>query len=48
MIILKSTKNLNLFICEEEFCEEEGTKVWASSESRIVDLCEMHYAKVKE
>jgi hypothetical protein len=43
MIVLKHTKNLNLFICEEEFCEDESTQIWASSESRIVDLCDYHY-----
>jgi hypothetical protein len=46
MIKLKHTKNLNLFICEEEFCHEESTKIWASSESRVVDLCDFHYSKV--
>lgn len=48
MIILKHTKNLNLFICEEEFCEEESTQIWASPESRIVDLCDLHYNQAKE
>jgi hypothetical protein len=48
MIVLKHTKNLNMFICEEESCEEESTHVWANSESRIVDLCDLHYGKAIE
>ena len=48
MIVLKSSNNLNFSICEEEFCEEDSTKIWASSESRIVDLCDLHYNQVKE
>lgn len=48
MIVLKSTKNLNLSICEEEMCQEESSQIWASSESRIVDLCDLHYSKAKE
>jgi hypothetical protein len=48
MIVLKSTKNLNMFICEEELCQDESTRVWASSESRIVELCDLHYGKAKE
>lgn len=49
MIRLKSVKgpnNLNTHICEEEFCEDESTRIWASSESRIVDLCDLHYGQV--
>jgi len=45
MIVLKNTKNLNLFICEEEACQDESTQVWASSESRIADLCDLHYSQ---
>jgi hypothetical protein len=45
MIVLKNTKNLNLFICEEESCKDESTQVWASSESRIADLCDLHYSQ---
>jgi hypothetical protein len=45
MIVLKSMKNLSLFICEEELCEDESTQIWASSESRIVDLCDLHYSE---
>jgi hypothetical protein len=46
MIVLKSIKNLSMFICEEELCQEESTLVWANSESRIVDLCDLHYSEV--
>lgn len=45
MIVLKSTKNLNMLICEEELCQDDSTRVWASSESRIVDLCDLHYSQ---
>jgi hypothetical protein len=45
MIVLKSTKNINLFICEEEFCQEESTHIWANSQTRIVDLCDFHYSE---
>lgn len=48
MIILKPAKgsnNLNFHICEEEFCEDDSTRIWASRESRIVDLCDLHYSK---
>lgn len=45
MIVLKSTANLNFSICEEESCQEESTQVWANSESRIVDLCDLHYGE---
>jgi hypothetical protein len=45
MIILKSTNNTNMFVCEEEFCEEESTRIWASPQSRIADLCDFHYSE---
>ncbi len=45
MIVLKGISSLNLLICEEELCEDESTQVWASSESRIVDLCDLHYSE---
>jgi hypothetical protein len=48
MIVLKHTKNLNMFVCEEELCEDESTQVWANSESRIVDLCDFHYMEAKK
>ncbi len=46
MIVLKHARNLNLLICEEELCQDESTQVWASSESRVVDLCDLHYSEV--
>jgi hypothetical protein len=48
MIQLKSTNNINLFVCEEEFCQEESTRIWANSQTRIVDLCDYHYSKATE
>ena len=42
-MIFKSTNNLNFSVCEEEFCEEDSTNIWATKESRIVDLCDLHY-----
>ncbi len=45
MIILKSTNNINMFVCEEEFCEEESTRIWASTQSRVADLCDFHYSE---
>jgi hypothetical protein len=45
MIVLKSTKNLNMLICEEELCQDESTRIWASSETRIADLCDLHYSQ---
>jgi hypothetical protein len=48
MMIFKNRKNLNLLICEEEFCEDESTQIWANSESKIVDLCDLHYSQVKD
>lgn len=48
MIVLKHTKNLNFSICEEEFCQDESSHVWANSESRIVDLCALHYGQATQ
>lgn len=51
MIRLKAARgsnNLNFHICEEEFCEEDSTKIWASKESRIVDLCDLHYNEARD
>jgi hypothetical protein len=45
MIVLKSIANLNFSICEEESCQDDSTQVWASSESRIADLCDLHYSE---
>jgi hypothetical protein len=30
-------------VCEVELCKNEATRIYASSESRIVDLCDIHY-----
>ena len=48
MIKLKSTKDIDLFLCEEELCKEVSTCVWANSQTRIVDLCDYHYRKATE
>lgn len=33
-------------VCEVEGCEEESTKIWASNESRIIDICSHHYEDI--
>ena len=33
-------------VCEIEKCELEAEKIYASSESRIVDLCLQHYKEI--
>ena len=46
---LKDPKSLIYFafqICEIEECQDEAEKIYASSESRIVDLCQNHYDKI--
>jgi hypothetical protein len=48
MIILKGKGHSNMSICEEEFCQEESTQIWASSETRIIDLCDLHYTQVTQ
>ncbi len=45
MIVLKNKNNLNFFMCEEEFCQEDSTQIWANNESRIIDLCDLHYSE---
>jgi hypothetical protein len=47
MIILKGKEKSNIMTCDEESCQDENTQIWASSESRIVDLCDLHYNQVK-
>jgi hypothetical protein len=32
--------------CEADPCLEEATRIWATSESRIIDLCDTHYDEV--
>jgi len=51
MIKLKDLRSREYFafqVCEANPCSHEATKIWASSESRIVDLCDLHYQKAKE
>ena len=47
MIILKGRGQSNMLTCEEQSCQDESTQIWASSESRIVDLCDLHYSQVR-
>ena len=49
MIKLKNPRSLiyaQYQVCEIDPCEEEAAKIWASSESRIVELCEKHYKQL--
>lgn len=46
-MIFKSKNNLNFSICEEEFCQDDSTRVWATKETRIVDLCDLHYSQAQ-
>jgi hypothetical protein len=51
MIKLKDYRSLiySAFMhCEEESCKKESTRIWASSQTRIVDLCDEHYKIVTE
>lgn len=34
------------FICRADPCSEEATRIWANSESNIIDLCDTHYDEV--
>jgi len=45
MIILKGKGHFNMLACEEELCQDKSTQIWANSESRIVDLCDLHYSE---
>ena len=45
MIILKGRGQSNMLVCEEESCQDDSTQIWASFESRIVDLCDFHYSE---
>lgn len=42
-MIFKPHRNLNYLMCEEESCQEDSTRIWANKESRIIDLCDLHY-----
>ena len=49
MLPLKNSKDLiySAFqVCEVELCKNEAEKIYASSESRIIDLCESHYDQI--
>jgi hypothetical protein len=51
MIKLKDKESLSysaFYVCEAEPCQEEATKIWATSESRIIDLCDLHYVEVSQ
>lgn len=51
MIKLKHPRSLiySAFLqCQEESCTKESTRIWAGSETRIVDLCDEHYDMVME
>jgi hypothetical protein len=51
MLKLKDPRSLlySAFLyCEEEHCKKESTKIWANSNTRIVDLCDEHYKVVAE
>lgn len=51
MIKLKDHRSLmySAFLhCEEESCKKESTRIWASSQTRIVDLCDDHFKIANE
>ena len=51
MIELKDPRKLpyaGFQICEEVNCKSESSKIWASSESKIVDLCDLHYMEARK
>jgi hypothetical protein len=31
------------FVCWELECKEESTRIWADSETAVLDLCDNHY-----
>lgn len=46
MLPLKDIKDLYYsayLVCEVESCKDEAARVYASPESRIIDLCDNHY-----
>ena len=50
MIRLKDPRKLiysGFQVCEVDPCENESEKIWASSEIRIIDICQEHYDEVK-
>jgi hypothetical protein len=36
------------YVCEADPCQEEATRIWANSETRIIDLCDSHYDEVTQ
>ena len=49
MIKLKDPRALpyaGFQICEVDPCMEEAEKIWASSETRIIDICKKHYQQI--
>ena len=47
----KDLRNLEFsafYVCQEYNCKLEATKIWASSESIILDLCDLHYEKASK
>jgi len=50
VIKLKNPKDLiySAFqVCEIEDCKRESEKVWASSETRIIDICQEHFDQIE-
>ena len=50
MIKLKDPKDLiySAFqVCEIEGCKKESEKIWASSETRIIDICKDHFNQIE-
>lgn len=49
MLPLKNPKDLIYSayqVCEVELCKKEAERIYASSESRIIDFCESHYNQI--
>ena len=50
MIKLKDPRALpyaGFQVCEIDPCSAEAEKIWASSETRIIDICTKHYDQIK-
>ena len=41
-------KHSAFYGCEVDPCYEEATRIWANSESRIIDLCDAHYQEATQ
>ncbi len=51
MIKLKDKESIAhsaFYVCEADPCQEEATRIWATSESRIIDLCDNHYGEATQ